>query len=71
MKNCKVEMSSILVKEKTNKCTSSIPFSSHLFAPTCFGRHSTIIRVLDNKEYNKLQRLYSSKMQFLKYVIPF
>jgi hypothetical protein len=39
-----------IVKDETNKCTSSISFFSHLFPPTSFGRRSTIIRVLDIKD---------------------
>ena len=60
-----------VVKEETDRYTSNISFFSHLFAPTCFGRHSIIICVLDIKEYNELQCVYPSKIQFLKCVIQF
>ena len=53
-----------IVKRKTSNCTSSISFFSHLFAPTCFGLHSTIIRVHDVKNYNELQCVHPSEKQF-------
>jgi hypothetical protein len=43
------------VEEETNKCTNSISFFSHLFAPTCFSHHLTIIRVFNITEYSELQ----------------
>ena len=60
-----------LLKKRPNKCTSSVSFLSHLFTLTCLGRHSTIIRVLDVKEYSKLQRVHPSRIQFLKCVMQF
>jgi hypothetical protein len=40
---------------------------THMFRSS----HSTIIRVLDIKEYNKSQSAYPSKKQFLKSVMLF
>ena len=48
--------------EKIQKNAQIVYFFTHLFAPTCFGHHSIIIRVLDIKEYSKLQRMHPSKI---------
>ena len=47
--------------EKSKKNAQIVYFFTHLFAPACFGHHS-IIRVLDIKEYSKLQRMHPSKI---------
>ena len=40
-------------------------FLSHLFATTCFGRDSIIIRVLDIKKYSNIQDVHPCKIQSL------
>ena len=57
--------------EKRPTIAPIVYFLSHLFASTCFGCHSIVIRVLDIKKCNKLQRVYPFKVQFLKCVIQF
>jgi hypothetical protein len=64
-----VHYGKLLQKRPTNAPVLYL-FFCHLFAPTCFGRHSTIIRVLDIKEYSKLQRV-SVQDTFFENVIQF
>ena len=62
-------VASVLLEKSPINAAVICLFFCHIFAPTCFGRHSTMIRVLDIKEYSELQCVYSSKIQFLKCVI--
>jgi hypothetical protein len=66
---CAAHYDELLKNGPTNSPSGYI--LSHLFASACFGRHSTIIRVFDIKEYNELQCVCPSKTQFLKCVIQF
>ena len=50
----------LLMKRATNAAVVYLS-SLNLFAPTCFGLQWTIIRVLNIKEYSKLQRVHCSK----------
>jgi hypothetical protein len=60
-----------LLKKKPTNASVVYLFFSHSFVPTYFCRHSTVIRVLDVKEYNELQYVYPSKIHFLKCVNQF